>query len=210
MPKNPNQALPMSEKRFADFLNGFAAANQLMNRAGENGCFVEFVCLATSIVDALLRIGLILKHQLNSRSSEVSLDLIFQSDHDKIISERMIYQKAIIQGIISQEQFTQLEELYKRRNKVIHRYIISEITTDQVLQIAFEYQAIIDVIGNQVRQLEDQQIESGIGMTRSGKQVPFQVKIRSKSHIQEMADKKHDHPKLAENLKKSTRNTNGN
>jgi len=189
-------------------MKGFAAANQLMSRAGNKGCFVEYVCLATSVVDGLLRTGLVLKHQLDSHSSEIPTELIYQADDDKIISERMIYKKALEKGIISHDQFDRLEDLYTRRNKVVHRYIISEITTDQVLQIATEYQEIIDVVGNQVRTLEDQQIESGVGMTVSGRQVPTEVRAKGKAHIQEMADEKHGHPKLAENLK-STSGTNG-
>lgn len=198
----------MSAERFADFMKGFAAANQLMSRAGNNGYFVEYVCLATSVVDALLRTSLVLRHQLDSETSDIPTELIYQADDDKIISERLIYKRALEKSIISQDQFDQYEDLYKRRNKVVHRYIISEITTNQVLRIATEYQEVIDLVGNQVLKLEDKQIESGIGMTVSGKLVPDEVRAKGKAHIQEMVDDKHGHPKLAENLK-STSGTHG-
>jgi hypothetical protein len=199
----------MSAERFTEFMKGFFAANQLMNRAGNKGCFVEYVCLATSIVDGLLRMGLVLKHQLDSHSSEIPTELIYQAYDAKIISERIIYKKALEKFIIAHDHFVRLKDLYTRRNKVVHRYIISEITTDQVLQIASDYQEIIDVIEDQIRQLENQQIESSVGITVSGRQVPNEVRSKGKAYIQEMADEKHGHPKLAENLK-STSNTNDN
>ena len=199
----------MSADRFADFMRGFAAARLLMGRAGTNGCFVECVCLAASVVDGLLRTGLVLKHQLDSKTTDIPTDIIYQADDDKIVSERMIYRRTLDKGIISQDQFDRLEDLYRRRNKVIHRYIISEITTEQVLQIASEYEEAINEVKRQIQKLEDEQIESGVGMTRSGKQVPDEVRAKGDAQIHEMADEKHGNPYLAMKLKKSINDTNG-
>lgn len=184
------------------FMNGFAAANQLMVRAGNRGCFVEVVCLATSVVDGLLRMGLVLRHQLDLRTSDVPAVLIHQAEGDAIVSERRIYRDARSNGIISDDQFKRLEDLYQRRNRVVHRYVISEITTEQVLQIASEYDEVIGLIGKQVRLLEDQQIATGIGMTPSDAQVPSDLRADISRHIQEMAAEKHGHQDLASNLKK--------
>lgn len=90
-------------------MNGLAAAVQLLNRAGTNGFFIEYVCLATSVIDAILRIGIILKHQLKSRNNEIIDELLSQREEDKIISEREIYRKALKEGIITQALFAQLE-----------------------------------------------------------------------------------------------------
>ncbi len=184
-----------------EFLKGYYAGVQLMNRAGEKGCFVEYVCLATSVVDALLRTGLVLKHQLDTRSTNVPTELVFQADDDRIVSERKIYEKALAQNIIPRDQFDKLEDLYARRNKVVHRYIISEITTDQVLQIAMEYQALIDSIAKHVKKLEDTQVESGVGMTVHGKESGDGLTANQMNLVQKLIDEKHGNPHLAKNLK---------
>jgi len=184
-------------------MNGFAAANILMNRAGNNGCFVEYVCLATSVIDAQLRTGLILQHQLESNSNEIPSELVFQGEDDKMISERSIYTRSLEKGVLSQLEFDRIEDLYKRRNKVVHRYIISEITTDQVLQIANEYQQMIDEICKIIYRIEEKQIERGVGITVSDKNVPVTLRNKTKELIKEMAKEKHDHPILSENLMRS-------
>lgn len=188
----------MSWGKFTDFMNGFAAAHQLMNRAGSNGCFVEYVCLATSVIDALIRVGLILQHQLDTRSRDIPIELVYQSAQGKIVTERDIYKSALEKNILTNEQFHLLEALYKRRNKVVHRYIISEITTDQVLQIANEYQGLIEVVCAVIHTLEESQIKLGVGITVNG---PDMLPEQHKILVQEMANEKHAHPILAENLK---------
>jgi hypothetical protein len=63
------------EEKFENFMRGFSAAAELDARAARLGCFVECVCLTASVIDGLLRMGLILKHQLDTGPAHpVSLD----------------------------------------------------------------------------------------------------------------------------------------
>ena len=80
----------------------------------------------------------------------------------------------------------------------MHRYIISEITTDQVLQIANEYQGLIEVVSAAIYALEEKQIKLSVGITVDG---PDMLPEQHKILVQEMANEKHAHPILAENLK---------
>ena len=81
--------------KLSNFMNGFTASVQLSQRAGEDGFFIEYTCLIASIIDGLLRIGLILNYQLENRTDDVLDSLLYQSDEDKIISERHIYKMAL-------------------------------------------------------------------------------------------------------------------
>jgi len=183
------------------FLNGFTAAVELLNRAGRNGFCVEYVCLATSIVDALLRIGLILQHQIKTKSRDILVSLLNQTNKDKIVFERRIYQMALEEGILSPELFAQLENLYDRRNKIVHRYIISDITTEQVLDIGIEYEKIIPQISEAIRKLEERQIRLGVGMTVAGPDGP---KSEMEEWLSEMSQKKHGNPILARSVKRES------
>ena len=184
--------------KLENFLNGYAAAIQLINRAGENGFFIEYVCLATSIIDALLRIAIILNNQLKSKSKDIIDEILYQTDEDKIVSERKIYKWAWKERIITKSLFDMLENLYKKRNRIIHRYIISDISTRQVLDVGIQYERIIPLILERVEKLEERQIELGVGMTV----VSDEANVKLRSEIDMMIKKKHRDAILDYGLKK--------
>ena len=184
--------------KLENFMNGFAAAVQLKTRAGENGFFIEYVCLATTVIDAMLRIGIILNHQLKNKSMDIIDELLFQSDEDKIIFEREIYRRAFSERIITKNLFNELENLYIKRNRILHRYIISDITTKQVLKVGLAYEQLFPLIEDKVRELEIKQIELGVGMTEGSDEKEIQIK----SQIEKMIAKKHKDVILNHALKK--------
>jgi len=196
----------MSEdyKNFYNFVKGLLAAKQLLIRAQKNGCFIESVCLSASIIDASLRIGIILKHQLNTKSDHLLNELLLQSDDDNITSEREIYNRSLRENIITKSTFSKLELLYKERNKVIHRYIISKITTEQVLSITIDYELIIHEIREALGLLEKQQIKEKIGMTIHSHSLSKSDLNKHSQSIIKMINEKHGNKHLAEQLKKTT------
>jgi hypothetical protein len=172
---------------------GFTAAAELHTRAGKAGAFVESVCLGASVVDALLRVGLVLKHQLVTRSSEIPVELILQEKSDNPISEREIYRRARAAGLIDQELFDRLGNLYDDRNRVVHRYVISGITTAEVLDIGIAYEAAIGKVAPIVTALEQEQIASGVGMTKIGPDCDreFLEEFASEKHTKQLAQRLH-------------------
>ena len=148
------------------FMQSFTAAVELYTRAGTLGCFIESVCLCASVIDGMLRIGLVLKHQLKTKTSNLPLELLYQGTNDRPISEREIYKRALSEGVIDQSTFDELNALYEERNKVVHRYIISEITTEGVLDIALRYDKLKEKVSKYIEKLETEQIHEGVGMTR--------------------------------------------
>lgn len=175
-------------------MNGFVAAAGLLRRAAAAGFSIEYTCLAASIVDGALRIGLILQHQLLSESTEVPDDLLFQSVGDRSIAEREIYSRARRQGVIDDRLFEKLEALYDKRNRVVHRYIISELTTLEVFEIASQFERTLPLVNAAVAALEARQAERGIGMAREGELPGLGRALR------EMSAEKHGHMGLAKLL----------
>lgn len=200
--ENENGASHEAWRCLEEFLRGFAAAGELHNRAGESGSFVESVCLGASIVDAMLRIGIVLQHQIDRRNTGISIELIYQ-DEDKAskISEREIYRRALTSSVIDEPTFNQLEKLYSKRNRVIHRYVISRITTSEVLDIAIECEAMIGNIKNIIYSIEQKQIDEGVGITVDGPDLEGEDGRR---WVEEFADQKHG-PVLATMLRNSLR-----
>jgi uncharacterized protein YutE (UPF0331/DUF86 family) len=176
------------KEKLENFMKSFAASVELSLRTEKNGSFIEGVCLIANQIDALLRIGLILKNQLEADTADIIEELLYQGDGDKIVSEKNIYDKSFTAGIIDQEIKDKLYALYTERNKVVHRYIISEITTKQVLETAIKYHELRMAIKEKIAELEKEQIRTGKGMTLSADQVP---KGELHFSIKEMALGKH-------------------
>ena len=171
--------------RLEHFMSGFAAATELLSRAFENGFLIEVVVLGALVIDGCLRIGLILDHQIRTRSDQVLEELLFQRDEDRIVTERQVYQRALDASVVSQGVFDELSALYSERNRVVHRYIISDITTEQVFRVAHRYEQVIPEVNEAVWVLEDKQIRLGVGMARREEGADDTGEIRR------MAEKKH-------------------
>jgi hypothetical protein len=184
-------------KSFEEFLAGMAAAMELYKRASENGSFVESVCLGASIVDAMLRVGLVLQKQIDERTKDIPLELVFQGPEDKPISEREIYRRALAASVIDESTFAQLQALYDERNRVIHRYIITRITTSEVVEIAIRYQDMIEALNKRLWEIEERQIRENVGMTVRG---PALEGEEHRRFMEEFSDEKHT-PALAKMLR---------
>jgi uncharacterized protein YutE (UPF0331/DUF86 family) len=152
--------------RLAHFMNGFAAAAHLGTRAAENGFMTEFIIMAASVIDGALRIGLVLQHQIDTQSSDVPENLVYQRDEEKTESERQIYRRSFERRIIDNGLYDELQNLFTARNRVVHRYIISDITTEQVFRIARRFEKAIQRVHDAVWKVEDQQTRLRVGMTR--------------------------------------------
>ena len=176
-------------------MTGFTAALELDKRAAKEGCFVECVVLSAAVIDGTLRMGLILKHQLETNSKDLIDELLYQEEDGNGISERVIYRRALSKNIITQETHDKLSALYNRRNRVIHRYIISMITTKDVLDIAWEYDSLKHEVSDHVAELEKEQIRLEIGMTVSGESENLS------ETLEEIAIAKHGDDNLAEALR---------
>lgn len=153
--------------RFDMFLQGVGATGLILSKAVENKAFIEATCVLASQIDALLRVGIILKNQINNNNSEIETDWIYQGLNDKKKSEKDIYTKAKELRIIDQSIFDELYRLYDDRNRVIHRFIISEITLAEVEEIAYKYYQKQQEINKVIYNLESEQIKLNVGMTRA-------------------------------------------
>lgn len=193
--------------RFESFMKGFATAVQLSKRTVESGSFIESVCLSASIIDALLRMGLILNYQLKNKTDKILEELLYQSNEKKIVTEREIYKRALNEKIITTNIYQKLNELYFERNKVVHQYIISDITTDKVLTIAIKYTDLVHIVNDSVRKLEDEQIRLGLGMTKSDDGQPGSFQNKLEEFLYSSAIDKHGNSNLAKNLKVNKKNS---
>lgn len=166
--KEQDRENEITSHRFAAFLQGIGASSYMLDKAVESKSFIEATCLLAGQIDGLLRTGIVLKKQLDDKSSDIDLEWIYQGPNDTKKSEKDIYNKALKLGVISEEIYNKLFELYEDRNRVIHRFVISEITIAEVEEIAYRYYLIQQKVNRVIFEIEKEQIEKGVGMTTSG------------------------------------------
>jgi uncharacterized protein YutE (UPF0331/DUF86 family) len=169
-------------------MKGFTAAVQLANRASARGFLVEYIVLAASVIDGMLRIGLILQHQIKTFSVEVPEDLVYQAPGGPVVREREIYRRALADTVVPKEVFEDLQSLYSDRNRVVHRYVISDITTAEVFAIARRFEDAIPKINACIRLLEKQQIDLGVGMTVEADAAPHEEALLAYANEKHGAD----------------------
>lgn len=152
----------------SNFLSGIGAAhNMLADAVDSRKSFIMQVCLSATLIDGLLRLSLIMKQQLDTHKGIVDPLLLFQGKRQKIyISERTVYKKASAEKIITKDIYRKLNALYDQRNIIVHRYLISDIKTKDVILISKKYIQLYLIIKERHRVIHNKLFNANIGMAR--------------------------------------------
>ena len=154
--------------KYERFMASLAASFDLKTKAIENKSFIELMIIIANQIDAYLRMAIVMKKQLNDKTNRIDIPLLYQGENDSPIMERKIYRQALDLSIINSSTFDKLEELYKERNKVVHRYIITEFKTRTLYQIVYDYELICETVRLSLKEVEDLQFQEGIGIHGNG------------------------------------------
>ncbi|MEQ8243557.1 hypothetical protein [Fulvivirga sp.] len=193
----------IAQNRYTLFMSSIAATIDLRNRALENGSFIEFIILTANHIDALLRSAIVLTNQLEQGNSDIDTTVLFQNETDKPIMEKEIYKRVMDRNIIDKKLFDELTVLYNERNKVVHRYIITDIRTEDILRIASTYDELDDKVWALTSSLEKKQFEQKIGLYGKGIEPGTESKDELKIKLQYQLRDKHGRIKLPERRKET-------
>lgn len=159
-----NRERVLALDRYYKFEAALAASFDLKESALKSGSLIEFILVVASQIDSYLRLCIVMKKQLGSNSDDFEQKYFYQSEQCKPITERAIYKEAKSLGVISDINFDRLGRLYDLRNKIVHRFIISDIRTRDLLDIATDYDDASEEIRLVMRKLEDLQRETKVGI----------------------------------------------
>jgi len=149
--------------RFDKFNASLAASFDLKNKAIKSSSFIELIIINANQIDAYLRLCIVHKFQTIENTILFKLDYLYQGDNDKPIMEKKIYDKAKEMNILSEEQHNKLCKLYDLRNKVVHRYIITDIKTMELRKISYDYELLCENIRLILADIETEQFEKKVG-----------------------------------------------
>lgn len=153
--------------RFEKFNAALAATFDLKYKAFKNKSPIEIIVLNANQIDAYLRLAIVLKYQISEKTDLFRLEYLFQDESDRPIMEKQIYKKALELQIINQIVYDKLFELYNKRNKVVHRYIITDIKTFNLHEYAYQYEQIAEDIRVILEKIEKEQFEKKVGYYKS-------------------------------------------
>lgn len=150
--------------KFDRFTGSLAASHDLLNSAIDSESFVEIIAIAANQIDAYLRLSLVIAKQLNEQTNDIETRYLFQADGERGIMERKVFDAALKLDVIDQEAFDDLSALYDLRNRVIHRYIISNIRTRDLVDIAGRYLNALEKMRLALRGFEQRQTDKPFGV----------------------------------------------
>ena len=167
IPKN-DRSYAVALNKYDNFIGSLMSSYDLRERALEAKSYIEIIAIVSNQIDAFLRISIVLKKQIEQKTNNIEVKYLFQEDSERGISERSIYLEAKLLHIISEEIFNELNSLYDMRNRVIHRYIISYIKTQDIAETAVNYLLLSEKIREILKSVEEKQIENQIGIYGKG------------------------------------------
>lgn len=153
--------------RYEKFCASLAASFDIKTKAYESFCFIEFIMINANQIDAYLRLCIVLKYQIIEETLLFKVEYLHQKENDKPMMEKKIYDKAKKMGIINTAQHDLLYRLYNLRNKVVHRYIITDIKTIELLNLGLEYETLCEEIRLILSEIEKEQYEKKVGYFKS-------------------------------------------
>jgi len=149
-------------------LEGIGAATLLLNKAVEKQNAPESIGLQAGIIDSCLRVGLVLKAQLDSGTSDIDESLLNLSDDGSKIPETTIYQRCLDAKVIDQKLYTSLSQAYEKRSRQVAGKLLTDVDNNFATQIVFEQDDILISVRATIDHLEKQQLKRGVGMTKLG------------------------------------------
>ncbi|MCX6735862.1 MAG: hypothetical protein NTZ13_02160 [Candidatus Parcubacteria bacterium] len=198
---NPSSwAYVSTHAKYNRFMVSLLAAIDLTNKAQENGSSIELVILYANQIDAHLRLALILQEQLQNSTDNIDATLIFQGKTDKPIFEKEIYERALNQGVIEKSLYERLKNLYELRNGVVHRYIISDLKTNDIVKLVVDYMDIHEILGKKLSALEQEQFEKNIGIYGGGNNPTNPIEITQMRGLLTELKEKHNNAQIIKEM----------
>lgn len=195
---NSLRVIPLADRELASglnkndlFISSLAASYDLLNNAIENDSYIEAVIIVANQIDAYLRSSILIHKQNLQKTNHIELQYISQGKNDRSISERNIYKEALNLNIIDQSKYDELDRLYKERNKIVHRYIISDLKTRDMLKIISEYISFSEDMRLILKRYEESQFGLGYGIY--GRHTNLKKKLDNSTikKIESMVNDKH-------------------
>ena len=156
--------LALQFDKYDKFMASLFATYDLKNRAIKCKSLIELVIIIANQIDAFLRMSIVLNKQIENETEEIDISLLYQGEKDSPIMEREIYRQSRKLGIIDVAIFDKLEELYMERNKVVHRFVITDFKTRDLFKIVYDYEIICETVRLSLKKVEDLQYQKGIGV----------------------------------------------
>lgn len=163
--------VPVNDRKLAADLDKFdrfnaslAASYDLLYSSIKSESYIEVITISANQIDAFLRLCIVIAKQLKDCTDDIDVKYLFQEDNERGIMERKIFDHSLKYDVLNQQIHKELNSLYQLRNRVIHRYIISNIKTRDLIDIAARYLEASETVRLTLRGLEHKQADEQHGV----------------------------------------------
>jgi uncharacterized protein YutE (UPF0331/DUF86 family) len=154
--------------KYDQFLASLGASYDLLYSAIESESYIESIIVSANLIDAYLRLSIVITKQLRDKTDEIDIRYLFQADDERGLMERAVFRDALQLDVINQSTVNELSELYNLRNRIVHRYIISSIKTRDIPPVVSRYLEMVEKIRLILQKIEDLQIGEDFGIYGRG------------------------------------------
>lgn len=153
-------------KKYDRFFSAFKWSYSRALEAKKDGYLIESLILVTAHIDALLRILIYQKSQIEHRTTRVrDDDLFIQKPRDRNYpygSERKIIEKAYIEKVIDKTTKNSLLAFLVSRNNFIHRLFLGNWKYAQLNRLIDRGNKHVKNLQERSKKLAEKQVKSGI------------------------------------------------
>ena len=154
---------PLFENFFDNFTHSCAAARALLQKAHDQGNLIEGLILYAALTDAFLRNMLAIKTGGKVTDSttvyfgSIALDSdLFRHSSKRWFSEREIFRMALAANVVSEDEFQVLNDLYSFRNRIVHRFITSDVSYSDIAPRLIQYEHLYETLYEKLALIEKQ------------------------------------------------------
>ena len=131
-----NRDREIQHYRYNRFMKGIAASHLLLVRAVENKAFFEAMNLGKNQIDAMLRVGIMLKNQIINSNDEFDISLISQDEHQPAIPFAKLCDDALQLGVIGATLYEQLQSIEQKMRFMMDNFILSSLALTDIEKYA--------------------------------------------------------------------------
>lgn len=159
--------MPHKQKKFDRFFHAFSLSFPRAKEAEKNGYLIESVILMVAHIDALLRVLIYQKRQLNQKTTRIKDDALFVQKHnDKNYpyhSERIIINNAYrTEKVIDKKTKDSLLNYLNKRNSFIHRIFLGNWQYNKIKKLIKEGETLIDKLQVKAERHAQKQEKGGL------------------------------------------------
>jgi len=156
----------VEQLKFESFMNATNLTKKLAKEALLKESYIETICLLSNILDAYLRLCIMLKTQIIDQTTKIDIYFLYEEFGLKHLTNKDIYNKLVELEIIGQDDSIPFVRLGNERHNIFYRFIPNRFNVQFYKHVIRNYNVELLFVSNILNKLKAEQIEKNVGMAK--------------------------------------------